>query len=73
MGGENRQPDYTLIRRIRDLVSIIENSPLQKNVIFVSPAFSIPLELQKDIMIVDYGLPTYSEIKKSTASNDKDE
>ena len=64
MGGENRQPDYTIIRRIRDLVSVIENSPYQKNVIFVSPTFTIPLELQKDIIIVDYGLPTSSEIKR---------
>ncbi|WP_017471412.1 AAA family ATPase [Amphibacillus jilinensis] len=64
LGGENRQPDYTIIRRIRDLVSVIENSPFHKNVIFISPSFPIPMELQKDIMIVDYGLPTYIEIKK---------
>ena len=64
MGGGHRQPDYQIIRRIRDLVSVIENSPVQKNVIFVSPSFHIPSELQKDIIIVDYGLPTPREIKK---------
>lgn len=64
LGGENRQPDYSIIRRIRDLISIIEKSPVPKNVIFISPTFHIPLELQKDIVIVDYGLPTYEELKK---------
>lgn len=62
MGGDNRQPDYQVIRRIRDLVSTIVNSPVPKNVIFISPTFQIPFELQKDVIIVDYGLPTYSEI-----------
>lgn len=64
LGGQNRHPDYTVIRRIRDLVYVMEKSPVPKNVIFVSPTFSIPMELQKDIVIVDYGLPTYKEIRK---------
>ncbi len=64
LGGENRNPDFQLIRRIRDLVTVLVKSPVPKNVIFISPTFSIPLELQKDIIIVDYGLPTYDEIKK---------
>lgn len=64
LGGENRNPDFNIVRRIRDLVSVLVNSPVPKNVIFVAPTFSIPLELQKDIIIVDYGLPTYDEIKK---------
>jgi len=64
MGGENRQPDPGVIRKIRDLVSVIERSPYPKNVIFVSPTFSIPLELQKDIIFVEYGLPTYNDLKR---------
>lgn len=64
LGGENRQPDYSVIRRIRDLVTVLEKSPNPKNVIFVSPTFTIPMELQKDIIIVDYGLPTYKDIQK---------
>lgn len=62
--GSNRQNEYALIRKIRDLVSIIESTPNPKNVIFVSPTFDIPMELEKDIMIVDYGLPSYEEIRK---------
>lgn len=62
--GANRQNEYALIRKIRDLVSVIEKTPNPKNVIFVSPTFNIPMELEKDIMIVDYSLPSYNEIRK---------
>src|SRR5699024_4791618 len=61
--SSNRQNEYALIRKIRDLVSVLENTPNPKNVIFVSPTFDIPLELEKIIMLVDYGLPSYSDIK----------
>lgn len=60
----NRQNEYALIRKIRDLASVLENTPQPKNVIFVSPTFNIPLELEKIIMMVEYGLPTYDEIKR---------
>ncbi|MEI3612350.1 AAA family ATPase [Pseudogracilibacillus sp. SO30301A] len=62
--GHGGQTDHAVVRRIRDLVSVIEHDPNPKNVIFVSPTFDIPMELQKDIMIVEYGLPTYEEIEK---------
>src|SRR5699024_4923015 len=64
LGTGSGQPDHAVIRRIRDLVSVIENGPNPKNVIFISPTFDIPFELEKDIMIVEYGLPTYEEIEK---------
>jgi SpoVK/Ycf46/Vps4 family AAA+-type ATPase len=62
-GAENRQPDYLLIRKIRDLGNILEKSLVQKNVVFLSPLIAIPYELQKDITIVEFGLPTFQEIK----------
>src|SRR5699024_10260599 len=64
LGANGGQVDHLVVRKIRDLVSVIENEPHPKNVIFVSPSFSFPMELEKDIMIVDYGLPSYDEIKK---------
>src|SRR5699024_1952071 len=64
LGANGGQVDHLVVRKIRDLVSVIENEPYPKNVIFVSPTFSFPMELEKDIMIVDYGLPSYDEIKK---------
>ncbi|UTR13187.1 AAA family ATPase [Salipaludibacillus sp. LMS25] len=65
LGGEHRQADFNVIRKIRDLAAVLEKSTVPKNVIFVSPIFNIPLELQKDIVIVDYDLPSYDEIKAS--------
>src|SRR5699024_8182996 len=59
----NRQAQYELIRKIRDLVYVLENDPNPKNVIFVSPQFEIPFELEKDIMVIEYGLPTYEDIE----------
>jgi len=64
LGTDQQQADYQVIRRIRDLAPILENDPTPKNVIFVSPTFSIPIELEKNIMVVDYGLPTYEEIEQ---------
>jgi len=61
---DHNQANYEIIRKIRDLVPSIENDPVPKNVVFISPTFTIPMELEKDIMVVDYGLPTYDEIEK---------
>ncbi|KPB03424.1 AAA family ATPase [Bacillus sp. CHD6a] len=63
-GGNNRQPDQTIIRKVRDLLTYVEKSPSPKNVIFVSPSLVIPYELQKDISILDYGLPSFEEIRE---------
>lgn len=63
-GGEGRQADYILIRKIRDLVTVLEKSSAPKNVVLLSPKLNIPMELQKDITIVEYGLPSFNEIKE---------
>lgn len=63
LGGDHRNPDYQIIRRLRDFVDQLIKGAVPKNIIFVSPTFNIPIELQKDIFIVDYHLPTYEEIK----------
>src|SRR5699024_6526350 len=64
LGTSQQQAEYQVIRRIRDLAPILENYPTPKNVIFISSTFSIPIELEKNIMVVDYGLPTYEEIEQ---------
>src|SRR5699024_7436439 len=63
-GGNGRQVDHQIVRKIRDLVSLIENDPNPKNIILLSPSIQFPVELEKDVMIVDYHLPTYDEIKQ---------
>lgn len=63
LGGGGKQADYQVIRKIRDLVPVLKVSQNPKNVIFVSPTLVLPIELQKEITIVDFDLPTFKEIK----------
>lgn len=60
---QGRSADLQVIRKIRDLVTHIKQSPKPKNVIFLCPSLVLPNELQKDISVVDYNLPTQDEIK----------
>ena len=62
-GASGRQTDEQIIRKIRDLFHLIKNDYHPKNVIFVSPTMVIPHDLQKEITIVDFDLPSYEEIR----------
>lgn len=62
-GVSGRNVDYALIRKTRDLVSVLKNSPRPKSVVFLSPTVVLPSELQKDVTILDFDLPTIDEIK----------
>ena len=59
------QPEYenavALIRKIRDLSDKFRG--LQKTIVFISPSFRIPMELEKDIAVVDYQLPDKETLK----------
>ncbi len=61
-GIHNRGCDYELVRRLRDLVSVLKTSQARKNVFFISPDLVIPDTLQKDITICNFPLPTLKEI-----------
>ena len=57
----SKRVDY--IRAIRNMLSIL--SANQNTVIFIGPAFPVPLELEKDIQSVEYALPTEEAIAAS--------
>lgn len=61
-GGQGRVPDFQLIRKLRDMLTRIKQSVNPINVIFTSPFLILPDDLQKDITIVDFELPTFEEI-----------
>ena len=61
-GDQNRGPDFQIIRKLRDMAVSVKQSAYPKNVIFVSPFLLLPTELQKDITIIDFELPTFEEI-----------
>lgn len=62
-GAGGRQADYQVIRKIRDLLPSLKQSVNPKNVIIVSPILTLPAELEKEITIVDFDLPSFLEIK----------
>lgn len=62
-GTKQRQPDYVVVRALRDLVVSLKTNKVRKNIIFVSPELVIPESLQKDIVIYDFPLPRADEIK----------
>ncbi|SMG37099.1 AAA family ATPase [Paenibacillus aquistagni] len=62
-GSDSRHEDYQVIRKIRDMLPALKQSVNPKNVIFVSPTFILPNDLQKDVTIVDFDLPSFAEIK----------
>ncbi|MED4163254.1 AAA family ATPase [Halalkalibacterium halodurans] len=64
-GEDGRVPDQQIIRKLRDLVSSLKQSPNPKNIVFISPKLVLPDDLEKDITIFDFGLPTFEEIKQS--------
>jgi len=55
-------PDHQIIRKIRDLSSALKESYNPKNVIFISPSVILPEELQKEVSIIDFDLPSVEDI-----------
>ena len=54
--------DHNIIRVLKDLMPNLKQSMQPKNVIFVSPTFTIPDDLKKDVSVIDFDLPTQEEI-----------
>jgi len=62
-GANNRPPDIQIIRKIRDLLSGLKQSQSPKNVVFVTPQLVLPSDLEKDVTIVQFDLPSFEEIR----------
>lgn len=55
------RPDYGVIRRLRDIITELKNN--RKTVIFISSKLVIPCDMEKEISILDFALPTVDEIR----------
>lgn len=53
--------DAQIVRKLRDLASHLKRS--YKSVVLVSPVLELPTELEKEITVIDYALPTAAEIR----------
>jgi SpoVK/Ycf46/Vps4 family AAA+-type ATPase len=55
--------DPTIVRRLRDLCkNFSTRGKFKKHMILLSPIFKAPLELEKDMALVEFGLPVREEI-----------
>lgn len=55
-------PDHpVIIRRLRDITNQLKES--RKTLIILSPLLRIPTDLEKDITVLDYSLPTSDELE----------
>lgn len=62
-GVKGSNIDYSIIRKCRDLVAILKNKNKPQNIIFLAPSITIPESLQKDIVVYDFKLPTFEDIR----------
>ena len=62
--GARGGPDHpVIIRRVRDITNQLKES--RKTLIILSPILRIPTDLEKDITVLDYSLPTREELELS--------
>ncbi len=54
--------DFNVTRRLRDLTLALKNS--FKNLVILAPILKLPPELEKEVTVLDYGLPTVDELGK---------
>lgn len=54
--------DQTVVRKLRDLVNNLKNT--YETMMILSPVLTVPVELEKEFVVVDYDLPGYDEINE---------
>ena len=54
------QQNLSVVRMLRDLVRPLKNS--RRTIIITAPELKLPQELQKDVAVVDFAMPTYEYI-----------
>ncbi|MDR1180086.1 MAG: AAA family ATPase [Spirochaetales bacterium] len=54
--------DPIVVRKLRDVAHALKTT--RKNIIFLSPVLKVPVELEKEIAVIDYELPDKKEISE---------
>ncbi|HEY0023919.1 MAG TPA: AAA family ATPase [Longimicrobium sp.] len=62
-GSEQRGCDHKVVRKLRDLAPVLKGGQAPRSVVFVSPTLHLPMELQKDVTVLEFVLPTADEIR----------
>ncbi|MCI4064540.1 AAA family ATPase [Micromonospora sp. R77] len=63
LGGSGRPAEPGVVRRLRDLAVAYRTGPVPRTLVLVSPVPHLPVELAKDVTVVDFPLPTEPEIR----------
>jgi SpoVK/Ycf46/Vps4 family AAA+-type ATPase len=63
-GMDKSEQDHRVVRKLRDLASLLKGSPKPKNVVFLAPVVKLPLELEKEITVLEFDLPGVGEIRE---------
>lgn len=56
--------NHMLVRTLRDIVQLFKFSLEPRSIILLSPRAVVPIELNKDIQVIDYPLPTIEQLSK---------
>lgn len=60
--------EAVVIRKIRDLLPILKQAGGFRVLVFLSPVLLIPVELEKEIVVVDFSMPTRSDVSGCIAT-----
>lgn len=64
LGAKGGNTNYNFIRKIRDVAGSLKGADSPKNVVIIAPSLQLPDDLQKDVTVVDFNLPSLEELKK---------
>ena len=62
-GAKGTNIDYPVVRKCRDLVQSLKSKASPQNIVIIAPSVTLPESLQKDVVVYDYDLPNFEEIK----------
>lgn len=62
-GADERPADFQVVRKLRDLAGALKRSAKPRNVVFLSPAVRIPVDLDKDVTVLEFALPGVEDMR----------
>ena len=62
-GDQMRPADPAVLRRIRDIARDFKNSQNPKTLVFIAPILNLPIEIEKEVTVLDFPLPDEGEIQ----------
>ena len=63
LGDGQRPGDPAVVRLLRDVCAAFKSGPVARSLVLVSPTLHLPVELEKDVAVVDFPLPRVGEIR----------